>query len=312
MQGDGEATTRTPVALADEIGLVVVRLLVLLALVVWVFWPELKGAVGGVFSSGEWSHGLVAPGLILLLAYRRRHALAAALTRGSAWGFVVLVLGLGLFAANLWPFDFTYLRLAALVPVCAGALLAVAGWRVLRLCVPMLVVLLLSLPIGPRQYASLTLRLEMYTTAAARIALDVLPGVAVTQDGPDLNFTAAGRSGTVALGEPRRGAGLLVTYLVLGVFVTFARVRPAWQVAVMALLAVPIVLLCNLARLVAWGLIEIYGHTPPGSAWPRVVASLAAVGLAFGSFLLGVWTVARIVEPVDDDEAASDGNAAEA
>lgn len=297
--------------LAPRGRIVVVRLLILLGLAAWVFWPELRVTVDAIFASGDWSHSLAAPLLILLLVYQRRQRLAEALTSGSVWGIVVLALGLAMLAANLWPLDFTYLRLVALVPVCAGAVLATGGWRVLRWCLPMLLVLWLSLPIGARQYATLTIRPETYTLAATRLILDALPGVVVTQSGPDLDFARGEHRGTVALGEPRRGAALVVTYIMLGVCVAFARVRPAWQVVVLALLAGPIALLCNLVRLVGWGLLNIYARLPVESPWPRILASGCALLLAFGSFAVAAWVLAHLVEAVEDEPQVAEGDVSE-
>ena len=76
----------------------------------------------------------------------------------------------------------------------------------------------------------------------------------------------------MALGEPRRGASLLVTYLVVGVCTVFTALRPTWQVAVLALLAGPIALLCNLLRFLCWGGIAIYMDFDAVSPWPRAMS----------------------------------------
>jgi hypothetical protein len=288
-----------------------VRLLVLLSLAVWTFWPEFRLASHDIFTSGEWSHALALPFLVLLLVYRRRGVLRAGLSAGSVWGVLVLVLGLGLLAGNVWPFDYGYLRALALVPVCAGAVLATCGWRVLKRSLPLLLLLWLSIPIGARQYAALIIRPETHTVAAARFALDALPGVSVRQSGTDLDFAIEGRSGTVALGEPRRGASLLVTYVVVGVCVVFAAIRPAWQVVLLAFSAGPIALVCNLFRLLCWGSIAIYVTPDPTSAWPRAASAIAALLLAYVSFAAVGHILAHLVEPLDDVPARPETPAGE-
>lgn len=295
-----EGLLAKPAATQDQPArIAVVRLLVLLLLTGWAFWPEYRLAAGIIYDGGEWSHALALPLLVLLLAYRRRAVLQAGLRAGSVWGVFVLVLGLGFLALNVWPFDYGYLRAVAVVPVCAGAVLATFGWRVLKRSVPMLLLLWLSIPIGPRQYAAVIIRPETYTVAAAHVVLDALPGVDVRQSGTDLDFTFQSRSGTVALGEPRRGASLLVTYVVIGVCVTFAAIRPAWQVAVLLLAAGPIALLCNLFRFLCWGGITIYAQPDPTSAWPRAVSAVAALLLAYVSFAAVSYILAHIVQPID-------------
>lgn len=265
-----------------------VRLLVLLVLVALVFQFELRMAWGTIRDSGEWSHALVLPLLVVLLAWQRRHDLAAALDQGSAWGPVIIVLGLTVVALNLWPLEFGYLRAIALVPVCVGVLLTTCGRRMVRPCLPMFLLLALSIPLGPRQYAALIIRAETYTLAAGRAVLSALPDVDVTQSGPDLDFVRGSQSGTVAPGEPRRGASLLVTYAVLGVCVVCARHRPRWQVVLLALAAVPIVLLSNLGRFVLLGLFAVYAHASPLSAWPRAAAAVLSLVLAYLLFAAAI------------------------
>ena len=276
------------------------QLLLLAILVSLVFRIELRICVLTSLAEAEWAHALVAPLLVALLAWRRRAYLAAQLTAGSVWGLALILGGVAFCGVNIWPLRFGYLCEVALVPVLAGAVLAVCGWRVLRLCGPMLLVLLLSIPVGARQYASLTLRVETHTLAAASWVLDQLPGATVVQRGPDLDFVAGGRTGTVALGEPRRGAALLPTYVVLGVLVVFARVRATWQVAVLAVLAAPIALACNLIRLLSWGTVSIYGDFDPTSPWPRLIAAGVSLVLAYALFALACLMLDRIF--VDEEE----------
>ncbi len=277
------------------------KVLVLLALAAWMFWPELGQMARAGLESSDWAHTLATPLLILLLVLRRRRVLAAGVTRGSVWGLVLMLLGLGLYAICTWPYDYGYPRHFALVPVAAGIVLAGAGWRVLERCLPMVLLLWLSIPIGPRIWAALIIRPETYTLKAACFVLDQLPGVNVRLDGPDLDFVRGPQVGTVAAGEPRREAALLLTYAVVGVFVTFARVRPLWQVLLLALLAVPVVLLCNLFRIIVWGLINIYVDSDPVSALPRAVATLAALLLAYGLFAAACGILGRVV--IESDEA---------
>lgn len=288
----------------------VLKTVILLALIVWAFWPEVVFSARMVSARLDWAHGLVAPVAVVLLVLCRRGELAAALGRGSYWGIPLLLLGFALFALSTWPWTYGYVRSVALIPVLAGAVLAVCGGRVLRLCVPMCLLLLLSIPIPPRIYSALIIRPETYTLTAARGMLDLLPGVDVELIGPDLDVRAGEYSSTVAPGEPHRGAALLMTYVVVGVFVVFSRVRPMWQVVIMAALAGPVSLLCNLARIVCWGLLTVYVRPDSLSSWPRVIAALASLLLAYVVFAVGCWILAALVVEADEEEELSDGDVA--
>ena len=99
-----------------------------------------------------------------------------------------------------------------------------------------------------------------------------------------------------------RGARLLVASVAVGVFVVFSRIRPVWQVVVMALLAGPIALFCNLVRMFAWGATTIYGGFGPLSGVPRAVSILASLVLAYVLFALLCVMLDNLVLEVDEEE----------
>jgi exosortase/archaeosortase family protein len=293
-----------PVVLSRNLRVAGAQIALLVALCFVAFRSELY-ALKQAVEDPDAAHALAAPVIILVLLIARRRALAEALSKGSPWGVVLLLLSLAVCFAAAWPFNYAYPRLAAIVPAIAGAILAVGGWRLLKRCGPILLILLIALPIGVRYYAFLIIRPETYTLAAARRTLDLLPGIYVELEGLDLSFFGAHGAGTIALGEHHRGAGLLLAYLTLGVFVTFVRIRPWWQVAGMGVLSVPIVLLCNYVRVVLFGLVTIYGGAGPLSPVPRVVASTLAILLAYALFVLAASALGKIVvEPPAEPEPA--------
>ncbi len=277
----------------------------LLGLVVWVFRVEIGHSVPDVTRHLYWAHTPVVPVVILALVYLRRKHLARALTGGSKWGLVLILAGLALLAVTTWPFSFGYLRLVAMVPVVAGVVLLVGGWRVLSLCLPMVVVLLLAVPLGSRKYASLMMMPERHTLGATRAILNQLPGVELHLAGRDLTFVHNDQMGTIALGEPRRGASLLAAYAVIGVLVIFARVRPLWQVLALLAAGAPIVLGCNLARMLVWGLVSIYGRTAEISGLPRITSVIASLLLAYAMFAILAPALSKLV--VDDQDEEGDG-----
>ncbi len=281
-----------------------VQCVVLLGLVVWLFWPEIRQSVPHMTRHLYWAHAPVMPVAMLALGYLRRRRLVEELGNGSLWGLLLMLAGLALLSGTIWPFGFGYIRAVAIVPVSAGMVLAVCGWRVLWRCLPMLFLLLLAVPIGTRKYADMMILPERHTLAATRAVLDQLPGVTVTLLGRDLSFVHDDRSGTIALGEPRRGASLLPAYAAIGVFVAFARIRPLWQIVVLAVAAIPVVLFCNLARLLVWGLVTIYGGAGATSGLPRVVAVAISLLLAYAAFAALAPTLAHLV--IEDAEESGD------
>jgi exosortase/archaeosortase family protein len=217
------------------------------------------------------------------------------LARPSVWGLLVIILALAMWLFSTWPFNYAYPRRLAMVPAVAGAVLAVGGWRVLKLCLPMLLILMIAIPTGSRYYAFLIIKPEQYTLEAVRGTLDLLPGVFANLNGLDLSYTHGSHAGMIAMGEPVRGASLLLSFLTIGVFVTFARIRPFWQIVVMVIAGAPVVLFCNYARLLIFGLVTIYGRTEPLSFAPRVTAVVLSLLLAYGLSVLLLWVLGKII-----------------
>jgi exosortase/archaeosortase family protein len=282
----------------------VVKAALVAGLTVWAFWPEITAIVRAASHRSDWAHALVAPFAILYLLHRRRRELAGALAGGSAWGVVLLLGGFGLYAVSTWPFDYAYPRSVAMLPVLAGGVLAAFGWRVLKVSLPMLLLLFLSVPIGARTYASLALRPEAYTLSAARTVLDQLPGVTARRSGPDLSVTTrSGNTRIIALGEPHRGASQLATYVAIGVFVVFARIRPFGQIVLLALGAVPIALLCNFLRVILWGAITIWAGPDPVNPMPRALCAVVSLVCAYVCFALACLVLSWFsAEGSEDDE----------
>ncbi len=302
MSSSSASVSARPQALGGEARATVVKLIVLVGLCLWAFWPEVVYVVSRAVRDSDWAHALAVPVAVLALVYRRRERLAEGLATGSVWGVVVLVMGFGLYGFSIWLLSFKQLQNVIMLPVLAGALLAVGGRRVAKLCLPMLLLVALAIPIGERMYASLIIRPETYTLSTTRFVLDKLPGVSVERVGPDLLFTRGQDTGSIALGEYSRGARLLVASVAVGVFVVFSRIRPVWQVVVMAMLAGPIALFCNLVRMFAWGATTIYGGFGPLSGVPRAVSILASLLLAYVLFALLCVMLDNLVLEVDEEQ----------
>lgn len=299
----GTADPTRPTPTPQDVRRAAIQVLVLLVLCGWALWPQLRLIVRTAIHNSDWAHTLALPIALIILVIRRRQLLAHSVGKGSVWGLVLLLGGLGMLAISTWPLSYAYFRVLAIVPVLAGVVLATAGWRVFKHCLPLLLLVLLAIPIGERKYASLIILPESYTLSATRAALDQLPGVSVKLRGQDMAFTRDGQSGWIALGESRRGASLLMAYACIGVFVAFVRVRPAWQVAFLAASAVPIVLLCNLLRIVTWGLVVIYGQAGATSPTPRGVAAVVSLSAAYVTFgLLAALLSGLFTDSEEEDE----------
>lgn len=272
-----------------------IQVLVLLGLIVGPFFPQLRNMASLATQDVEAAHAYAAPLLILIVFLFSRRSMSEALGRGSRWGIVLILLSLVVLTVASFPYNYGYPRWLALVPAAGGAVLAVAGRRVFVLSLPLLLLLLIAIPMGSRYYAFLIIKPETITLTTMADVLDRLPGVFVDVSGPDFTWTRGGEEGTIALGEPHRGASLFFSYAILGAFLALVRPRPVWQLAATAVAAVPILLVCNFSRLMTWGLVSIYGGAHPLSPVPRGAAAVVSILLAYVLFAVFLAGLSRVV-----------------
>lgn len=282
-----------------------IQVLVLLGLIGGAFFPQLRNMASLATQDIEAAHAYAAPFLILIVFLFSRRSMSEALGSGSRWGIALMLLSLLVLTVASFPYNYGYIRWIALVPAAAGAVLAVAGRRVLLLSLPLLLLLCVAIPMGSRYYAFLIIKPETITLSTVADVLDRLPGVFVDLTGPDFTWARGGEEGTIALGEPHRGASLFFSSAILGVFLTFVRPRPVWQVAATAVAAVPILLVCNFSRLMTWGLVSIYGEAHPLSPVPRGAAVVVSILLAYVLFAVFLAGLSRVVVSDETIPAAS-------
>ncbi|MHC4948334.1 MAG: archaeosortase/exosortase family protein [Planctomycetota bacterium] len=269
---------------------VAVQVAILAAIALLMQRQELKPVLHSALRNSETAHLLAAPVLAGLLLWLRRRHLAAAITGGSAWGIAIVVAGLLVSAAATWPFSFALIRRLSFVVVVAGAVMAVGGGRLMWRSAPALLIVALAIPLGARIHGKATRGLEQIAMDVTPAMVEMMPGVIeARRDGHDLSFVSETGAGGIAAGEPHRWLALLYVTLTIGAFVAFARVRPCWQLAVLAVATIPIVLVCNQARLATWAVAVIHGGADPTSGTPRVAAGLVSIGLAWLLFALLGW-----------------------
>ncbi len=257
------------------------KTVVLLGLAIWVFWTQVSHIIRQAPRSSETAYTVLTPLAVLFLLWLRRGEISKNLTQGSYWGIFPILSGLSLLAAATWPFSYGFARDVAIIPVVAGIVWTICGWKVLKLSLPMIFLLLLAIPIGSRIYAALIIRPETYTISATAQALDALPGIETSVVGTDLIYTTGEKTGQIAVGESNRGARLLPTYLAIGIFVLFSRIRSWWRILFVAVLSIPIVLFCNFFRLFSWGVAVIYTHASPVNGLPRNLSAVSALLLCY-------------------------------
>jgi len=273
--------------------------LILVVLMLCAFRAEVVKVVEQGTTMVQAAHVPAVPLLAGLLLYQRRAVLAQALRPGSTWGLVLIVAAIGTYALTTWPFYVGYVRRMQCVVALAGIALAVGGWRVLWRSLPIIGLVALALPIGWNTFSTLIIRPETFTLDAATAVLDQLPGTIMELRGLDMHYLRDGAEGVIALGDPHRGFAAPVAFLMIGMYVIFARVRPWWQVTLLLAALAPLMALGNLVRVVLHGWLTMRTQADPTDGLPRDASMVAALVLTFLVAWMGAGVLARLVVDAD-------------
>ncbi|MCZ6682948.1 MAG: archaeosortase/exosortase family protein [Planctomycetota bacterium] len=292
---------------------ILIRFGILLILMSFAFRKELYSIVALAAGFSEWSHVFAMPVVAMLFVLCRMDDIRIGLRKGSIWGAVLVLLGFAIWMMSTSLRFIGYATLVAMLVCFVGLILAVAGWRVLRICLPLVLMLGLCLPLGERTMERFSIDIQRESLRAALIPLKLLPGVKTRTAGMTIAYSYDGKEEHLGLAEQRFGARLWPACLVVGLFTVFSRRRPRWQVVFLTLASIPIVAFCNLMRIFAWAVLAVYGGFGPVSSAPRNASLGISLIVAYGSFAFGCWLLpklgSRIQRPfwIEDDVAADDG-----
>ncbi len=307
MAGDtdehGSEADRTPSA-----GAAVLRLAILMLLIVAAFRQDLRSVVRQAWFFSDWGHVLALPVIVVLYLRCRWKDLRAAPVHGSGWGVGLLLVGVLIWFAPQVMSQFGFAKLIGVLACILGALLTTTGWTVLRICAPLLIIAALCMPLSERSMDRFSIDVQRASLNAAIASLNVMTPMTFTNKGLTIAYEdeASGRNGSVGLAEQRFGMRLIHASLVVGLLTVFSRRRPGWQIALLALLSVPIVGVANILRIDAWALIAIYGEIEHHSGVARNLSMGIMLVLVYLCFALSGRLLAIFERTGTDNETAGD------
>ncbi len=212
------------------------------------FFDVGRGLVSDWATDDNYSHGFLVIPVALFLAWERRDALAAAPSRPSPLGLLVilgslLLLGAGTLGAEM------FLTRVAIVGVLVGAVLFVLGWTHLRLLAFPLAFLLLMIPLPALLFNQVALPLQLLASKVGEAGLETF-GVPVLREGNVMILANT----TLEVAEACSGIRSLVSLLTLGVVYAYFMDSRPWVRWLLTLATIPIAVLTNGLRVAGTGL----------------------------------------------------------
>lgn len=244
----------------------------LIALVLaWFYFFENRYGTGRHQSALEWlwaawnvendfEHGPLFPLLIAGLIFHRFKALKAAASDGSAWGLLVILAGVVLYAAGLRTLQ-PRVTLGALPILLWGCSLCLWGWGVARLLFLPLFFFWLSIPLPGFQQA--TTHMQLIATKMAHHG-STLFGVETIAQG-NMISSAKGAWEPLEIAKGCSGIrSLMALMMISGAWACMANMA-LWKRALLFLSAIPLAILGNALRVVSIFVFAEYGN----AEWAR-------------------------------------------
>jgi exosortase len=169
-----------------------------------------------------------------------------------------------LWAAARWLgifFNYEYLDPLSLIPLVAAVTMLAGGWRGMKWAWPAIVFLFFMIPLPGVMEAWLREPLQWIGTEASVWVIQTL-GMPAMRSGNVINLLHA----QVGVVEACSGLRMLMLFFTMCVGAAFVVRVSLWEKLVMLVSAIPIALLCNVARITVTAILHEVAHR-----WPSVI-----------------------------------------
>ena len=279
--------SRSPQAVAQLDWLLVV--VGLLALYVPVFYK----AATGYWQNDEHAHAPIILAVILWLIWTKRAALfTAPFEPAPAAGIALLVLGLLLYVAGR-AFDIALFEIIALAPIFAGAVLAMRGWKVLRVFWFPIFFVVFMVPLPGTFTDALTGPLKQLISEIAEQVL-YSAGYPIARNGVTLTIGQY----QLLVADACSGLNTMFSLSALGMLFIYVMARASWlHNSIMLASILPIAFIANVIRVLVLILITFHFGDEAGQGYLHGSAGIVLLMVSLLA-LLGLDSIlARVIKP---------------
>jgi exosortase len=203
------------------------------------------------WSTEDYGYCFLVPPFAAFLLWYRRGMLQPLPDRGSWWGLAFLAVCGVLRFLSVYVGMIT-LEPLSLIPLFAGLIVLLAGWRGLHWAWPALLMLLFTNPPGRFQFG---LRYELQHTATVASAF-LLQSLGIPIPDPGNTTTIVLPSGPLRVEEACAGLRMLMLFQTACVGAAFVLRAPLWQRIIIVISGTPIAVMSNVMRITLTGVVQ--------------------------------------------------------
>ena len=279
--------TRSPQAVAQFDWLPVAAGLLIL------YVPVFYKAATGYWQNDEHAHAPIILAVILWLIWTKRAALfASPFQAAPATGIALLVFGLSLYVAGR-AFGIALFEIVALAPIFAGVVLAMRGWKTLRVFWFPILFIAFMVPLPGTFTDALTGPLKQLVSEITEQVL-YSAGYPIARNGVTLTIGQY----QLLVADACSGLNTMFSLSALGMLFIYVMARPSWLHNFIMLASIlPIAFIANVIRVLVLILITYHFGDEAGQGYLHGSAGIVLLMVSLIALLLLDSILARIMKP---------------
>ncbi len=297
-----KSTVDAPATVADSHGVtldarlrespwsLILCILFFTGILVGLYWEIGPNWVQDIWDKPEYSHAFFVPLFSAFVVWQRWRDITAHVPRGTSWGLLVVLAGIGLLVAGEFAVE-GFLMRSSLLVILAGLILFHLGRAVFRELTFPFAFLVFMVPLPAIFLYAIAFPLQNLAAHNAAWALDLL-GVPVVLDGNIIQLSRL----TLGVTEACSGVRSLVSLVGLAVAWAYVALPGVWPMITLVLAALPITIVANAARVVATGLIGQWFGIEYAQGFFHFLGGSAIFAFAFAGLLAVHWVI-KLVRP---------------
>ncbi|MFO0842165.1 MAG: exosortase/archaeosortase family protein [Gemmataceae bacterium] len=225
------------------------------ACLLWAYGSTLADLATTWRNNDQYSHGFLVPLFAAFLLWYRRDKLRPELLRPSAWGLVLLGLGLALKLGGAYGY-YVSLDPYSLIPCVAGLVLLAGGWAAWRWAWPAVGFLVFMLPLPYFASVAMSGQLQWVATVCSTFVMQTI-GLPALAEGNVIHLNEF----PINIVEACSGLRMLVVFVALSTAVVLVADRHWIDRGLLLASAVPIAVATNVIRITATGVMYDMGYS---------------------------------------------------